>query len=608
MIKTYYGGSIYADVKKVLVEKGLGDKVHVFEPNNSNAAILLQNGNCPMPCVVPYIDSKYIISPSYDTFTTTGADGASRIHTFDFQNSMPIMLNVYFTILAFTIPELEEIEACLFQRYSQPCTFSWTGLPKADDTFSFTASLDKSKDIQREGRECNIGSEKKKLYQSIIFTKVALGVEIIPPYSATRLDLDSELQLRLVKKIKALDAMCEYFTKRKAEISAASVSSKNESDLKFMEYALSVIPNVRAELLASLKIPADCAQPETIKQLAKIIADENCSIKSVIDKIIENRRKKEEQAAQQQKAATARNEQICAVKTALDHSVRIEQLQEQIKYEAAQSYAVRPTPPVKQNVPPPVYPPIKANVPFFTKEKMMKGIFGGGNLFGDHEKEVKAEEERIRNSPEYRQQCAAIDEAYRKRVAFAEEQYQANLKQYNEVILPRYEQGFAAWKKQHEEKLAAFKTELERLKKELAEHYETTNIVSAKYRTINALQFIYDGLTDPAYHFTVTQVVDFYDQALRQEMEERQREEERRREEAEERAAEERAARNAERNAAYSTANARPTQSTKTHDNPKKKSLWGTAMCPYGKKSESGVGTIHCDIGCPLHHQCGGRR
>lgn len=584
MIKTYYGGSIYADVKKVLVEKGLGDKVHVFEPNNSNAAILLQNGNCPMPCVVPYIDSKYIISPSYDTFTTTGADGASRIHTFDFQNSMPIMLNVYFTILAFTIPELEEIEACLFQRYSQPCTFSWTGLPKADDTFSFTTSLDKSKDIQREGRECNIGSEKKKLYQSIIFTKVALGVEIIPPYSATRLDLDSELQLRLVKKIKALDAMCEYFTKRKVEMSAASASSKNESDLKFMEYALSVIPNVRLELLASLKIPADCAQPETIKQLAKIIAEEKCSVKSVIDKIIENLRKKEEQAAQQQKAAAARNEQISAVKTALDLSVRIAQLQEQIESESSRAYAPRPTEPVKQTVPPPVYPPIKPNVPFFTKEKMIKGIFGGGNLFADHEKEVKAEEERIRNSPEYRQQCAAIDEAYQKRVAFAEEQYQANLKQYHEVILPQYEQGFAEWKKQHEEKLTSFKAEMDRLEKELAEHYATTQIVSVQYRKIHALSFIYAAMTDPDFDLTAAQAASYYDQAMRLEEEERRREEDRRRAEEDEadRAAEE--TRRAERNATSTSSTSGFSRSYNSPPKEEKKDYFMTRSCLRLKK------------------------
>lgn len=586
MIKTYYGNSIYADIKKALEEKGLADKVYVHEPNKSGVVTMLQNGTCPMPCVTPYIESKYIISSSFDTYTTVGADGEKRIHTFDFQNSMPVVLNVYFTVLTFSIPELEEIESCLSERYSQPCTLSWTGLPEEDDTFSFVLSLDKTKDIQRSGNKQRLQGELKDLYQSIFYAKVALGVEITKPYSAVQIDLDNELQLRLVKRIKVLDTMCAKFAKKKAELAAAPAAAENESAIKFIDYALSVIPNVREELRTSLKIPADCAQPEMIMRIAEIIEKEKCSVKTVLERIVENRRKKAAQAAQQEKAAAARNEQIHAVKFALDHSTRIEQLQEQIKYETTQSYSPRPTAPVKQNVPPPVYPPIKANVPFFTKEKMIKGIFGGGNLFGDHEKEVKAEEERIRNSPEYQQQCAAIDEAYQKRVAFAEEQYQANLKQYQEVILPRYEQGFSAWQRQHEEKLTAFKTELEQLEKELAEHYAATQIVPVQYRKIDALSFIYDAMRDPDYSFTAAQAANMYDQAVRQEIERRRREEEQRRAEAEEARleAEERAAwaaeeaaeaaRRAEQTAAINAANV-----ASANTPPKKKDYYRSPAC-----------------------------
>ena len=549
MIKTYYGNSIYADIKNALAEKGLSEKVHVLEPNQGNVAAMLKDGTCPMPCVLPYVERKYLISPTFDTYTTVGADGEKRIHTIDFNNSMPVMLYTYFTVLTFTIPELEEFETCLVQRYSQPCNLSWTGLPKEDDTFSFALSLDKSKDIKRDGGKQTFQGEQKSLYQSILYAKTVQCVEITKPYSAIQIDLDIDLQLRLVKKIKVLDNIYTRFTNRKAELSANPVTPENEATIRFIDYALSVIPNVRTELLSSLKIPADCAQPEMIKELAKILTEEECSIKSVIDRIIETRRKEAEEAAQQKKAEAERNEQIQAVKLALDLSIRIAQLREQIEFEAAQTYPQRPPAPVKQEVPPPVYPPIKTNIPLFTKERMAKSIFGGGGFFSGHQQEVKAEEERIRNSPEYQQQCAAIDEAYRKRVAYAEEQYQANLKQYNEVILPCYEQGFAEWKKQHEEKLAAFETELAQSEAALAAHYETTNIVSAKYRTINALQFIYDGLTDPAYHFTVTQVVGFFDQAVQRRIEEERLEEERRRAEAEEaaaRAEEERQARYAE--------------------------------------------------------------
>lgn len=343
MIKTYYGNSIYADIKKALEEKGLSDKVYVHEPNKSGVVTMLQNGTCPMPCVTPYIESKYIISSSFDTYTTVGADGEKRIHTFDFQNSMPVVLNVYFTVLTFSIPELEEIEACLSERYSQPCTLSWTGLPEEDDTFSFVLSLDKTKDIQRSGNKQRLQGELKDLYQSIFYAKVALGVEITKPYSAVQIDLDNELQLRLVKRIKVLDTMCAKFAKKKAELAAAPAAAENESAIKFIDYALSVIPNVREELRTSLKIPADCAQPEMIMRIAEIIEKEKCSVKTVLERIVENRRKKAEQAAQQEKAAAARNEQIHAVKFALDHSTRIEQLQEQIKSESSQAYAPRPT-------------------------------------------------------------------------------------------------------------------------------------------------------------------------------------------------------------------------------------------------------------------------
>ena len=391
----------------------------------------------------------------------------------------------------------------------------------------------------RDGSKQTFQGEQKSLYQSILYANAVQCVEITKTYSAIQIDLDIDLQLRLVEKIKVLDNICARFTNQKAELSANPVTQENEAAIRFIDYALSVIPNVRTELLSSLKIPEDCAHPEMIEELADILTKEECSIKTVIDRIIENRKREAEEAEQQEKAEAERNEQIQAVKLALDLSIRIVQLREQIEYEAAQTYPQRPPAPVKQEVPPPVYPPIKTNIPLFTKERLAKSIFGGGSFFSGHQQEVKAEEERIRNSPEYQQQCAAIDEAYQKRVAYAEEQYQANLKQYNEVILPRYEQGFAEWKKQHEEKLSAFETELAQSEAALAAHYETTNIVSAEYRTINALQFIYDGLTDPAYHFTLTQVVGFFDQAVQRRLEEERMEEERRREEEEQAAWEE---------------------------------------------------------------------
>lgn len=624
MIKTYYGSSIYADVKKTLAENGLGDKVYVCEPNQPDVAAKLQNGTCPMPCVFPSIESKYIVSPSFDTFTTTGADGESRIHTFDFQNSMPVMLKVYFTVLAFTIPELEEIEACLSQRYSQPCKLSWTGLPKEDDTLAFTLSPDKTKDIQREGADKRIGSEQRKLYQSVIFAKVDLGVEIVQPYSQTQIELDNELQLRLVKKIKVLDVICEHFNKRKAEMTAAP-SSNNENDRKFMEYALSVIPNVRADLIQSLKIPAIYARPEAIKKLCEIMGEKKCNVKSIIEKSEEQRKQKEEKAAQQAKATADRNEQIQAIKTALDLSLQIANKKNQLNAVSAQTFKAKPVAPIKQQIVQPQYPAIKPQVPFWSAELLPALIFWPWIIiyyFGGYQTKLKEETERIRNTPEYQQQCAAINEAHRQRVAAAEEKYQAALKQYNEKTLPEYEKELAQWTSKHTEEVAAVKAELDKLERELAAHYDTTKIVPIHYRSIDALRYIYDAMRSSNY--TIAQAISSYEQAVQRQIEMERLEEERRRAEAEEArldaeeraawaaeeaaAAAERAERNATRSAANAASASNYSQPSKPQSSSKKKSLWGTAMCPYGKKSESGVGRIHCDIGCPLYRECGGRR
>ena len=303
---------------------------------------------------------------------------------------------------------------------------------------------------------------------------------------------------------------------------------------------------------------------------------------------------------------------IDALKIALDLSTRIAEVRRELDAVTAQVYTKKPDVPVKQEIPAPVYPQIKANVPFFTTEKMINGIFGSGNLFADHKKEVQAEEDRIRNSPEYRQQCAAIDEDHRKRVALAEEQYQANLKQYHEILLPRYEKGFAVWKQWQDGEISSLNAELNRLEKALTSHYETTKIVPTQYRRINALKYIHDVMSSSNY--TIAQAIQNYDMAVQRQIERERLEEERRRAAW---AAEERAERTTTESRNSSSNNS--SSGSGIFDNAKRraaekaqrareKSLWGTAMCPYGRKSDSGVGTIHCDIGCPLYHRCGGRR
>ena len=62
----------------------------------------------------------------------------------------------------------------------------------------------------------------------------------------------------------------------------------------------------------------------------------------------------------------------------------------------------------------------------------------------------------------------------------------------------------------------------------------------------------------------------------------------------------------------------RPSRSDNNADKKSRKSskdcLWGTAMCPYGKPAKeydpksSDSRRISCDLSCPLHSVCGGRK
>ena len=122
------------------------------------------------------------------------------------------------TVLAFSIPEIEEIETCLLQRYTPSRELSWKGLPEQQDTFSYTMLLDEAKEVERQGADKVLAGEQRKLYQSVIHAKVERGVEITHLYSETQLQLDTDLQLQLVKKVKVLDATCEHFRKRKNEL------------------------------------------------------------------------------------------------------------------------------------------------------------------------------------------------------------------------------------------------------------------------------------------------------------------------------------------------------------------------------------------------------
>ncbi|MBQ9992914.1 MAG: hypothetical protein IJP33_05765, partial [Firmicutes bacterium] len=502
-------------------EKGLEDKVHVYEPNRADITSLLQSGTCQMPCVIPYVESKYIISASFDKYTTKSETGEVHQHIIDFANSMPIMLHMHMTVLAFSIPELEEIEACLLQRYTPSRELSWKGLPEKQDTFAYTMLLDEAKKVERQGADKILAGEQRKLYQSVIHAKVERGVEIMHPYSEAQLQLDTDIQLQLAKKVKVLDATCEHFRKRKNELCNTPVQGEHEDVLKYMDYALSAIPSVRADIIQSLHIPASYATAESIKQLCTIMDKEKCSIRTVIERSEIQRKQKEQKAAQQEKAKSDRDGQIEAIRKALDLTATINSYNGTLSQLRSQQYDPKPTPPTAPRPVQAQYPEIKPQVPFWSVEVLPTLFFWPWIIiyyFTGYKKKKETEAERIRNTPEYRQQCAVLDEIARQKQHTLEEQYRQNLKVYQEDTLPKYEKALADWTVKHNKEIAELEASLDKAKKELVTHYAATKIVPEQYRTAEALRHIYEVMRSSNY--TIPQAIDNYDQKIRQQIEE----------------------------------------------------------------------------------------
>lgn len=209
--------------------------------------------------------------------------------------------------------------------------------------------------------------------------------------------------------------------------------------------------------------------------------------------------------------------QVNAVKQALGLSVRIDGIQKQLFSVMQQKYSPKPTPPTLRQISAPVYPEIKTQIPFWTKELLPALIFWPWIIiwyFTGYKKKVDAEKERIRNTPEYRRQCAEINAAKQREKDAADAQYQHELTEYNEITLPRYEKAFSEWQKKHQAEISALQADLKDTQNALAEHYEATKIVPLPYRQINALQYIYDMISTSEY--TIVQAISSYDQKVQQ--------------------------------------------------------------------------------------------
>ena len=136
-------------------------------------------------------------------------------------------------------------------------------------------------------------------------------------------------------------------------------------------------------------------------------------------------------------------------------------------------------------------------------------IWPAAYYFGIYRKQQAAAIAQIRNSDEYRKQCADAQAAAGEQQRRFDEEYEKALAEYESVLLPKYQAERSAWAAEHQAQIEKMEQELAQLKQELATLYGQTRIVPAQYRDAYALQYIYDMISTSDYD--VRQAIDSFD-------------------------------------------------------------------------------------------------
>lgn len=235
-----------------------------------------------------------------------------------------------------------------------------------------------------------------------------------------------------------------------------------------------------------------------------------------------------------------REEQLKALKTALDLETDVVEKRNYLSNLNRQSYRSKPEPPekpVKSTVEPAVYPKVKSEIKYFDYIKnsapawlwlvsLFTGIFGILLILKtrDFFNARKQDKERIKVSDDYKLQCQAIDEEVAEKQAETDAQYNAQMEEYEKavaeyenVIIPQYNDALKRWTEAHNHEIDVTQNALNNTCNALISHYEATRILPVQYRKLNIIQFLYDFMSTSNYD--ITQAIENYDKKVQRELE-----------------------------------------------------------------------------------------
>lgn len=202
------------------------------------------------------------------------------------------------------------------------------------------------------------------------------------------------------------------------------------------------------------------------------------------------------------------------LKDVLELEIYLDKTQRKYSKLYIMEYKAAPTSPVCPQISKP-YPKIKSQIKFNWWIALLLSFpltFLGGipfYYFVIYQKQKKEDIEKIKNSEEYKRQCAEIDEEVKRLQETANEKYKKEMDIYKNEILPKYQKDLAEWTTKHNQEIQQMEQDIKNAQDKLSALYESTKIVPMQYRKIDILQYLYDIISTSNYD--ITYAIENYD-------------------------------------------------------------------------------------------------
>ena len=123
-------------------------------------------------------------------------------------------------------------------------------------------------------------------------------------------------------------------------------------------------------------------------------------------------------------------------------------------------------------------------------------------------KEKKADEERIRNSREYKEECRKQDTEYDKKQEELDRKFKNHLDAFQKES-DTWEKNYREWQKEKEKTIRKIKEDISLLESKRDRLYDNLNAIPVHYRKTEIIRYIYHAVSTSDY--TIKEAIDLYD-------------------------------------------------------------------------------------------------